>query len=132
MSFVVAAPEQMQAAAENLADIRSMLAEASTSVAVPTTGLVPAAADEVSAAIAAMFGNFGQEYQLFSARMEAFHAEFVDSLSAGAGAYFSTDIANAESIGAAAGAASSPCRSGPGHLSPVSWARRSVSCQPAW
>ena len=98
MSFVVAAPEQLQAAAENLAGIRSMLAEASASVAVPTTGVVPAAADEVSAAIAAMFGNFGQKYQFLSAQMEAFHAEFVDSLSAGAGAYLSTEIANAEQI----------------------------------
>ena len=96
VSFVVAAPEQVQAAAENLAGIRSMLAEASASVAVPTTGVVPAAADEVSAAIAAMFANFGQEYQFLSAQAEAFHAEFVNLLSAGAGAYLSTEIANAE------------------------------------
>jgi hypothetical protein len=79
-----------------LAGIRSSLAEASASVAVPTTGVVPAAADEVSAAIAAMFGNFGQEYQLLSAQAHAFHAEFVNLLNAGAGAYLSTEIANAE------------------------------------
>ena len=103
MSFVVAAPEQLQTAAENLAGIRSMLAEAAASVALPTIGLIPAATDEVSAAITATFANFGQEYQLFSTRMEAFHAEFVDLLSADAGAYLSTELANA-----AAGAASTP------------------------
>ena len=96
MSFVVAAPEQVEAAAENLAGIRSVLAEASASVAVRTTGVVPAAADEVSAAIASMFGNFGREYQFLNAQAEAFHAEFVNLLSAGAGAYLSTEIANAE------------------------------------
>jgi hypothetical protein len=52
MSFVVVAPEQVQAAVQDLAGIRSLLAEASSSVAVPTTGVVPAAADEVSAATA--------------------------------------------------------------------------------
>ena len=96
MSFVTTAPEQVQAAAQNLAGIRSMLADASASVAAPTTGVVAAAGDEVSAAIAAMFGNFGQEYQFLSAQAEVFHAEFVNLLSTGAGAYLSTEIANAE------------------------------------
>ncbi|MGO9927040.1 MAG: PE family protein, partial [Mycobacterium sp.] len=96
MSFVVAVPEQVQAAAHDLAGIRSMLAEASSSVAFPTTAVVPAAADEVSAAIATLFGNFGQQYQLLSAQAQAFHTEFVDLLNAGAGAYLSTEIANAE------------------------------------
>jgi PE family len=96
MSFVVAAPEQVQAAAHDLAGIRSMLAEASSSVAFPTTAVVPAAADEVSAAIATLFGNFGQQYQLLSAQARAFHTEFVDLLNAGAGAYLGTEIANAE------------------------------------
>jgi len=59
MSYVIAAPDLVQSAAQNLAGIRASLAEAAASVAGPTTGVVPAAADEVSAAISALFGNFG-------------------------------------------------------------------------
>lgn len=96
MSFVVAAPEMIQTAAQDLAGIRSVLAEAMTTVAAPTTGVVPAAGDEVSAAVAATFGNFGKEFQSLSAQAQAFHAEFVTVINAGAGAYLSAEIANAE------------------------------------
>jgi hypothetical protein len=94
MSFVTAAPDLVEAAAQDLAGIRSSLIEASASVVVPTTGVVPAAADEVSAGVAAMFSNFGQEFQALSAQAQAFHEQFVDLLNAGAGAYMSTEAAN--------------------------------------
>jgi|GEM_PF-612272 len=95
MSFVTAAPDLVEAAAQDLAGIRSSLMEASASVAVPTTGVVPAAADEVSAGVAALFGNFGKEFQAVSAQAQAFHAEFVNAMNAGAAAYASTEAANA-------------------------------------
>ncbi|MEY8016525.1 PE family protein [Mycobacterium servetii] len=96
MSFVVTVPEAIQAAAQDLAGIRSVLAEALTTTATPTTGVVPAAGDEVSAAVAATFGNFGKEFQSLSAQAQAFHAEFVNVINVGAGAYLSTEFANAE------------------------------------
>jgi hypothetical protein len=37
---------------------------------------VPAAADEVSAAITRLFGTYAQQFQALSARMAAFHARF--------------------------------------------------------
>jgi hypothetical protein len=95
MSFVTAAPDLVEAAAQDLAGIRSSLMEASASVAVPTTGVVPAAADEVSAGVAALFGNFGKEFQAVSAQAQAFHAEFVNAMNAGAAAYASAEAANA-------------------------------------
>ncbi len=96
MSFVIAAPDLVQGAANDLAGIRASLAEAAAMVAAPTTGVMPAAADEVSAAISALFGNFGQQFQVLSAQAQAFHGEFVSLLNAGAGAYLNTEIANAE------------------------------------
>ncbi|MGZ4582867.1 MAG: PE family protein [Mycobacterium sp.] len=96
MSFVVAVPDLVQGAAQDLAGIRASLAEAVAGVAGPTTGVVPAAADEVSAAIAAMFGNVGQEFQALSSQAQAFHTEFVNLINASAGAYLSTEVANAE------------------------------------
>ena len=96
MSFVIAAPEMVQAAAENLAGLRSTLSEASAAAAGPTTGVVAAAGDEVSAGIAALFGSYGQRYQVLSAQAQAFHGQFVNLLNAGAGAYLSAEAANAE------------------------------------
>jgi hypothetical protein len=96
MSYVIAAPDLVQSAAQDLAGMRASLAEAAASIAGPTTGVVPAAADEVSAAISALFGNFGQEFQALSAQAQAFHANFVGLMNAGAGAYVNTEFANAQ------------------------------------
>ena len=84
MSFVIAAPDLVQGAAQDLAGIRASLAEAAAMVVGPTTGVVPAAADEVSAAISAMF-NFGQQFQALSAQAQAFHTQFVSLMNAGCG-----------------------------------------------
>jgi hypothetical protein len=118
MSFQVA-PDSVQAAAQNLANIHSTLEESSASVAAPTTAVAAAAEDDVSAGVAAYFSSFGQEYQVLSAQAQEFHAQFVDVLSSGAGAYLSTEVANAQQalasqvtapvqglLGAAAGAGS--------------------------
>jgi PE family len=98
MSFVVAAPELVQAAAQDLASTRSTLDEAFASAAAPTTAVAAAAQDEVSTRVAALFGAFGQEYQALSARATAFHEQFVNTLNAGAGAYVSAEAANTGSI----------------------------------
>lgn len=96
MSFVITAPELLQGAAHDLAGLRSSLAEAAAIAAGPTTGIAAAAQDEVSIAIASMFGNFGNEFQVLSAQAQAFHERFVSLLNAGAGAYLSAEAANAE------------------------------------
>jgi hypothetical protein len=96
MSFVIAVPEMVGTAATDLASIGSTLSSANAAAAVPTTRIVVAAEDEVSAAIAAVFGVHGQAYQAMSARAAAFHSEFVNLMNAGAAAYLSTEIANAE------------------------------------
>jgi PE family len=96
MSFVVAVPDLVQGAAQDLSGLQESLAEAAATVVGPTTGVAPAAADEVSAAVAAIFGNFGQDFQAISAQAQAFHGQFVNLMNAGAGAYISTEIANAQ------------------------------------
>ncbi|WP_156689644.1 PE family protein [Mycobacterium sp. Marseille-P9652] len=95
MSFVNVTPELIEEASQNLAGIRSSLAEAADAAMGPTTGVAAAAGDEVSAAIAALFGNVGQQFQALSAQAQAFHGTFVAMLNAGAGAYLSTEAANA-------------------------------------
>ncbi|ORB86991.1 hypothetical protein B1987_28105 [Mycobacterium kansasii] len=88
MSFVSAVPEAVQAAAQDLAGIRVTLEEATAAVAASTTTTLAGAGQyEVSAAIAALFGTFGQEYQAVSAQASAFHAAFVKLLSGAASSY---------------------------------------------
>ena len=94
MSFVIADPEMLLAAASDLEGIRSGLVAANASAGM-TTGLAPAAADEVSAAIAGMFGTYGQEYRALSAQVEAYHARFVQAMAAGAGSFARAEAANA-------------------------------------
>ncbi len=95
MSFVIATPDLVESAAQSLAGIRSSLAEAAATAAGPTTGIATAAQDEVSVAIASMFGTVGQEFQALSAQAQAFHEQFVGLMNAGAGAYISAEVANA-------------------------------------
>ncbi len=94
MSFVITAPETLTAAASDLANLGSTISAANAAAAIPTTGLLPAAADEVSAQIAELFGAHAQQYQALSARAAAFHAQFVQALNAGAGSYAATEAAN--------------------------------------
>jgi len=54
MSSVTAAPELITAAATDLANIRSAVTTANAAAAAPITGVIAAAEDEVSAAMAAL------------------------------------------------------------------------------
>lgn len=96
MSYVVTTPELVTTAAGNLAAIGSAVEDAAWAAAGSTTGVAPAAADEVSLAISRLFGSFGNEFQAVSAQAAAFHGEFVRLLNGGAAAYLSAEIANAE------------------------------------
>lgn len=96
MSYVITSPEFMTSAAEDLAGIRATLGEATAAAAAPTTGVAAAAADDVSAAIAKVFGSYGQEFQAVSGQATVFHDQFVNVLRGGAAAYVSTELANAE------------------------------------
>ena len=61
MAYVIAAPEMMTAVAGDLGHIGSTLIEEHTAAAASTVGLVPAAADEVSAGIAHLFSRYAED-----------------------------------------------------------------------
>jgi hypothetical protein len=67
MSFLIATPEIVSTAATDLAGIASDLGAANSAAAASTTAVLPAALDEVSAGIAALFGGHGQAFQAASA-----------------------------------------------------------------
>jgi hypothetical protein len=95
MSFVTTQPEMLSSAAGQLQGVGAAIVAQNAAVAAPTTGVIPAAADEVSALTAAQFAAHAQTYQAVSAQAAAMHEMFVRVLSASAGSYATTEAANA-------------------------------------
>jgi PE family len=94
MSFVIAASEMMTDAARELASLGSTISAANAAAAPPTTGVLAAGADEVSAAVASVFSSHARHFQALNAEAAGFHAQFRQALNAGASAYESTEAAN--------------------------------------
>ena len=99
MSFVTTQPEALAAAAGNLQGIGATMSAQNAAAAAPPTGVVPAAADEVSALTAAQFAAHAQMYQAVSAQAQAIHEMFVNTLSMSSGSYAATEAANAVAAG---------------------------------
>jgi PE family len=102
VSFLFAAPEELVAAASNVAGIGSTLSTANAAASVPTTGVVASAADQVSAQVAALFSEHGLGYQQVSAQIAKFHEQFVQTLSAGANAYAAAEANAVQTLSSAA------------------------------
>jgi PE family protein len=95
MSFVTTHPEALVGAAGALQGIGSAMAAQDAAAAAPTMGVVPPAADEVSALTAAQFAAHAEMYQAISAHAIAIHELFVNTLGVSAGSYAATEAANA-------------------------------------
>ena len=98
MAYVVVGPETVGAAAGDLVGLGSVIDAANAAARVSTTRLLAAGGDEVSAAIAALWGGYGQAFQVISAQAATFHRQFVQALNAGAGAYAAAEAAGASSL----------------------------------
>ena len=96
MSFLIAAPEALAAAADDVANIGSVLGTANAAAAAPTTEVLAAGADDVSAAVAELFSGHAQLYQTLAAQASSFHDEFVKLLSGNGTQYASAEFTNAE------------------------------------
>jgi hypothetical protein len=99
MSFVTAEPELLSGAASNLAGIGESMTAGTAAAAGPTTGVVPPAADLVSAFTAAQFAAHAHMFQEISAQAAAIHQQMVATLGQNAGAYAAAEAANAASAG---------------------------------
>src|ERR1700757_5511266 len=98
MANLAVAPEFLASAATDLSNIGSTLSAAKSAAAAPTTGVLAAAEDEVSAAIAAMFSAHGRDFQALGAQAAAFHDRFVQTLTAGGGSYVGSQARNGASV----------------------------------
>jgi hypothetical protein len=95
MSFVTTRPEMLTAAAVYLQGIGSEMAAGNAAAASPTTGVVPAAADEVPVLTAGQFAAHAAMYEAVSAQAAAIHQMFVTTLGNSASSYAATETANA-------------------------------------
>jgi PE family len=98
MTFVIAQTEAISAAAATLGNIGAAVSSENLAIAGPTTGVVPAAADDVSVLTAAQFATHAQMYQTVSDQATAIHDMFVNTLAMSSGSYASTEIANASDV----------------------------------
>jgi len=98
MSYVLAEPAMMAAAATDVAAIGSTVNAAHMAAAPATVAVIPAAADEVSASIAHLFSGVAQEYHSLAGQAAAFNEQFVQHLNAGAGSYAAAEAVNAASV----------------------------------
>lgn len=99
MSFVLAQPEMLEAVAGELHGINAAVREGNSAMAVPTTAVVPAAADLVSILTAAQFSWHAHLFQEVSAEADAVREQLATTLGASAGSYAATEIANAAAVG---------------------------------
>ncbi|MEO6792205.1 MAG: PE family protein [Mycobacterium sp.] len=99
MSFVTTQPEALWAAAGSLQAIGSALNAQNAAASAPTTGVVPAAADEVSALTAVQFAAHASLYQSVAAQASAIHEMFVATMNGSAQSYAATEAANAIAAG---------------------------------
>lgn len=96
MSLLSVVPEAVSAASNGLEDLGSALQSVSAAAAGQTTAIAPSGADEISSAIAGIFGSHGHEFQALNARALAFQAEFSRPLNGGALQYVSAELANSQ------------------------------------
>ncbi|WP_205875860.1 PE family protein [Mycobacterium camsae] len=108
MTNLLVAPQVITTAVADIENIGSTVTAASAAAAAPTTGLLAAAADEVSAAIANLFGTHGQEFQALVGQVEAFQTTFQQTLAAAANAYVQTESAASAMLSGALHATAAP------------------------
>jgi len=101
-------PDELAAAADDVGDIGAMLDDANAVAALRTSGILPAAADEVSAVITPLFNNQSTMYQQLAAPCAAFQQRFVQLLGVAGIAYADSEQAAQQALRDAIGDVESP------------------------
>lgn len=94
MSFVFTAPAALSSAATGFANVGLAFDAANSTAAALTTELAAAAQDEVSVAVARLFGAYAEEYEALAAQFAEFYDRFAQALTASGGSYLAAESAN--------------------------------------
>jgi PE family protein/PPE family protein len=95
MSFLTALPEELLAVSAQLAAITTSLTAQNAGAAAPTTTIIPAASDPVSAQQAGIFAAYGAMYQQIAAEAQTIQEQYASTLGLSSGTYSNTEAANA-------------------------------------
>ncbi len=98
MSFISVNADVVASAVTHLESIGTTVRGTTAAAAALTTELVPAAEDEISTAIARVFGTCAQDFYGLAAQAATFHDGFVQALNAGVGSYVAAEGANAAAL----------------------------------
>ena len=98
VSFLIVSPDVVAAAATHVANIGAKISYANAAANALTTELVPAAEDEISAAIAGLFGTYAQDYHALAAQAAAFPDRFMQAVNASARSYVAAESASAAAL----------------------------------
>ncbi|MBX9978505.1 MAG: PE family protein, partial [Mycobacterium gordonae] len=98
MPFVSVSPDVVTTAASSLSELGSSISAANVAAALPTTVVAAAGTDEISVAVAALFGGYAREYQVIGARVAGWQEQFVVSLHTASGAYAAAEAAAANPL----------------------------------
>lgn len=101
MSYLIATSDLLLTAAADLGDIGARIGAANTVAATHTASILAAAQDEVSTAVAALFGTHAREYQAIGAHLSALHDRFAQTLGSAATSYSAAEAAGASPLQAA-------------------------------
>ena len=124
MSYVTTAPGLLTTAATDLAQIGEALRAGNLGAVLPTTELAAAAADEVSAAVAALFGTHGSQYQAAAVEAASYYEQFVQNLGVAAASYSGAEAAAAAALDGLDSAVANGFQNlvyGPIHLAGDAW-----------
>ena len=121
MSFLVLAPDMVESAATDIAQIADAVRAGNLAALLSTTPLAAAAADEVSAAIAALFGGHANEYQAAAAQAATYHEQFVSVLTGSAATYAGAEATIVTSLQAAVSSGFQTSVYGPIHAAGQAW-----------
>ncbi|MEY8018568.1 PE family protein [Mycobacterium servetii] len=108
MSLLIAAPDALASTTADVERIGAAINAAGARAAVPTTSMVAAAEDEVSAAIARLFGAYAEQSQALLAQAADFHSRFAQALAAAGNSYAEAESVDATLLGRSALAAGTP------------------------
>ncbi len=117
MSYLLTRPELLGSTAADVEGIGSAIDAAGALAAPSTTGLAAAAQDEVSAAIAKLFGMYGEQYQALLSQGALFHSQFGRALAAAAQTYEQAETANAAVLSEVSNAVKATVSTPLGHVS---------------
>ncbi|WP_044109908.1 PecA family PE domain-processing aspartic protease [Mycobacterium canetti] len=99
MSQLMVSPELLVSAAEDVQGIGAAVTAANAAAVTPTAAVAAAATDEVSEAIAALFGAHARDYQALSAQVaSALDQQFVGALTSAAASYQAAEAAGASLV----------------------------------